>query len=205
MATNKLPHFIDIDHEGRDIRIERPAGTCICGCGQPTNDDSRFRQGHDQRYRGILLHAYRLNYSVSIVDGGLLVTCDPQQQAVNDGVDMGKIKWVAGTIKQLNKKTAEEKPKIEKPALTTPDLMDALEQSVTAAKAARTRLTKTEPAGPAPAITTGSVHQIKVGRWMKDATAISVDYATAVVSLQYETAKGPQITTRTTAELCPEA
>lgn len=164
MATNKLPQFIEIDHEGRDIRIDRIAGSCICGCGQSTAEDRRFRQGHDQRYRGILLHAYRLNYSVSVVDGGMLVTCDPQQQAVNDGVDMGKVKWVAGTIKQLNKKTAEEKPaKTEKPAPTIPDLMDALEDAVHAAKAARNR----PNAQVVPFI--GAFYKVKIGRWVYDA------------------------------------
>lgn len=127
----KLPTFIEIDHDENDIRIERPAGTCFCGCGQSTNEDSRFRQGHDQRYRGILLHAFRLDYSISVVDGGMLSTLDPQQLAQNDGVDMGKVKWVAKTTKQSKKQAPEPD--------TITDLMDALEQSVIAAKAARNR------------------------------------------------------------------
>lgn len=45
-------------------------GECRCGCRQPAK--RTFRQGHDQRYKGILIRAHLTGTEINLIKGGVI-------------------------------------------------------------------------------------------------------------------------------------
>lgn len=176
----KTPHIqYDLDEENNTLRIERPAGACLCGCGLATNGTSKFRQGHDQRYRGALLFAYRNGLEVGVVDGGMLIGSDARTLAHNDGVEMV---FTGG-----GKRAA--KPVIETPVGTFPVTMTATEVE--------------SPEQDNNEFPLGRTVQVKVGRWTYTAEVIARSLILGdVCTLEYNTkARGLQTTTKPTSEV----
>lgn len=152
------------DEDGTDtIRIERPAGACLCGCQLATSGDSRFRQGHDQRYRGVLLYAYRNQIGVDVVDGGMLISSDAMTLARNDGVE---VSFTGGKVAGVAKRAAKPAPKVE-PIESEPVEQDNNEFPL------------------------GQTVQVKVGRWTYTAEVIARSLILGdVCTLHYVTKNG---------------
>lgn len=74
------------DIEDETLFITFSDTTCFCGCQQPTNGKSNFRQGHDMKLVSLLLLAVRKGLSVQITDGGgLASTMSPERAALRFG------------------------------------------------------------------------------------------------------------------------
>lgn len=74
------------DVEDGVLFIEFNDKTCFCGCQQPTNGKSNFRQGHDMKLVSLLLLAVRQGLEVQLTDGGgLASTMSPERAALRFG------------------------------------------------------------------------------------------------------------------------
>lgn len=58
------------------VEITIAEGTCACGCGEPVM--RTFKQGHDQRLKGILERAHRAGDPVRVVADGKRTTTSAQ-------------------------------------------------------------------------------------------------------------------------------
>lgn len=64
-AITNIPGY---DAEQGQVVIVLNKGECGCGCGQPVEAKSRFRQGHDMKLVSILKQAYLTATSIYVAD-----------------------------------------------------------------------------------------------------------------------------------------
>lgn len=89
-------------------------GHCICGCLTKVGKKSRFAQGHDARYKGILLRAHRTGTEITVMDqdSGMAVS----SPAVNLFRDNGWERFIPdspeGTYPRAVAPKVQEAPKV---------------------------------------------------------------------------------------------
>ncbi len=85
-AARKIGADVQGEEDGEQVLyIEFADGTCWCGCHQPTNENSNFRQGHDMKLVSKLLLAARNDLSVALTSGGLMSTMSAEVAATKFG------------------------------------------------------------------------------------------------------------------------
>ena len=70
--ADSTDHIAGTGHTGPYLVVE--PGKCHCGCTLQVNKGKRFRQGHDARFKGILIRAHLAGADVTIHNGSIDVT-----------------------------------------------------------------------------------------------------------------------------------
>src|SRR5882757_1808859 len=125
--------------------------TCLCGCLSPVTSKRTFRQGHDQRLRGILIRANLHNAEVT-VRGGMQTSGDAMSLAVRLDSQGVKGDWV----ESLHKAEARDAAKAAKAETR------ANQRATKHATAAQIDAAMAAGEAAAPATIAGTV---KIGRW----------------------------------------
>lgn len=96
-----------VDGYENDVIIELGAvdgsKLCNCGCGDPlperkngkTVETTRFIQGHDARFRGILIRAHLTNTEITVRDGAMQTSSSAMQLATNLDLGRKNAHWVS--------------------------------------------------------------------------------------------------------------
>lgn len=166
-------------HEETHLDIEIEEGCCACGCGEQVSKKATFRMGHDQRFMGMLVNAYREGKHLAITRGGVMVSGPIMNMAADYLSATGQAK-LRGYLDNASARPARSPKRWE----TDPDKnQDGAEPDLFSFDQPIDGEGVTEQVLGAPV-------RIKVGRWEYDATVTGMSQAGKVTAVEYQSKSG---------------
>ena len=170
-SANTLPGVEALQTQYPDAVILYLVPTaCGCGCGAQAARNSKFRPGHDARYKGTLIRAYLMGCSIVATNGDQHDVYQPMSSATGRN-------WEGYLTKARHGLCATIRPRIVRGTATD------VEHRLWALHTAE---------GPS----IGGTRLVKIGRWEYPATAISFETERGKVTIEYHT-RGAKASTKT--------